>query len=305
MNPTRTHPAQFIASSATALLLAAMSAAPALAAPYLFSTGNVDGRMAVASRPASTGKTEIEAADDFVIATQTQITSATFIGLIQSGVAPASIQNVTVEIYRVFPQDASNPPSGSVPSRVNSPSDVAFAFRDAAVSTLTFSTSTLSTNFTASNSVSAGGIHPLPNQTTGGGGAVSGSEVAFTVTFSTPIDLAANHYFFVPQVQVSGGEFFWLSSVRPIVAPGTPFAPDLQSWVRDANLDPDWLRVGTDIVGGAPAPTFNEAFTLTGQTAEVPEPSTWALFALALTALLALRGARIGRGARRRQSARV
>lgn len=302
MNHTR---AQFIASSATALLVAAMSAAPAVAAPYLFSTGNVDGRMAVASRPASTGKTEIEAADDFVIAKQTHITSATFIGLLQGGVALPSIQNVAVEIYRVFPLDSTNPPSGNVPTRVNSPSDVALAFRDAASNTLAFSTTTLSTSFTAANSVSAGGIHPIPNHTTGGGGAVTGSEVEFTVTFSTPIDLAANHYFFVPQVQVSGGEFFWLSSVRPIVAPGTPFAPDLQAWVRDANLDPNWLRVGTDIVGGSPAPTFNEAFTLTGQTTEVPEPSTWGLFVLALTALLALRGARIGRDSRRRGSARA
>ena len=40
--------------------------------------------------------------------------------------------------------------------------------------------------------------------------------------------------------------------------------PDLQSWIRDANLDPDWLRIGADIVGGNPAPTFNGAFSLTG-----------------------------------------
>lgn len=87
--------------------------------------------------------------------------------------------------------------------------------------------------------------------------------------FNPPIDLPADHYFFVPQVQVTGGEFMWLSSVRPIVAPGTPFAPDLQAWIRNANLDPDWLRVGTDIVGGAPPPTFNMAFSLDG----LPGPS--------------------------------
>ena len=44
---------------------------------------------------------------------------------------------------------------------------------------------------------------------------------------------------------------------------------DLQSWTRDAFLDPDWLRIGTDIVGGT---AFNAAFSLTGET--VPEPST-------------------------------
>jgi hypothetical protein len=37
-------------------------------------------------------------------------------------------------------------------------------------------------------------------------------------------------------------------------------------------LDPDWLRVGTDIVGPDPitAPTFNAAFSLTGVA--VPGP---------------------------------
>ena len=46
--------------------------------------------------------------------------------------------------------------------------------------------------------------------------------------------------------------------------PAAVFAPDLQSWIRNANLDPDWLRIGTDIVDGSPAPTFNGSFSLTG-----------------------------------------
>jgi hypothetical protein len=29
---------------------------------------------------------------------------------------------------------------------------------------------------------------------------------------------------------------------------------------------PDWLRIGTDIIGGATPPTFNMAFSLTGET---------------------------------------
>ena len=33
-------------------------------------------------------------------------------------------------------------------------------------------------------------------------------------------------------------------------------------WVRDADLEPDWLRVGTDIVGGT---TFNASFSLFGE----------------------------------------
>jgi hypothetical protein len=268
-----------------ALLAAGVLAAPSYATPFFFSNGNVNGQMAVASRPNSTGKIEIEAADDFVIASQTQITSATFTGLLTSGVTVPAVGEIVVEIYRVFPKDSTNPPSGNVPTRVNSPSDVAFASRDSVAGTLSFSTSTLANSFTAANSVASGGINKIPNQTTGGNGPVTGTEVQFTITFATPFDLAPDHYFFVPQVQVTGGEFYWLSSVRPIVSPGTPFAPDLQAWVRDANLDPDWLRVGTDIVGGAVPPTFNEAFTLTGQTAAVPEPASLALLVLGLVGL--------------------
>ena len=82
----------------------------------------------------------------------------------------------------------------------------------------------------------------------------------------------------------SSTPFLWLSARKPIVPPGTPFAPDLQSWIRDANLDPDWLRIGTDIVGGTPAPTFNAAFSLSGIV--TPEPSSLAL--LGVGAILAL-----------------
>ena len=45
-------------------------------------------------------------------------------------------------------------------------------------------------------------------------------------------------------------------------------------------LDPDWLRIGTDIVGGNnPVPTFNMTFSITGVDG-VPEPSTWAMLLL-------------------------
>jgi hypothetical protein len=109
---------------------------------------------------------------------------------------------------------------------------------------------------------------------------VSGTEVLVSVAFMTPFDLPAGHYFFVPQVGVStaNGNFYWLSGTRPLVTPGTPFAPD---------LDPNWLRLGTDIVGGATPPTFNGAFTLTGET--VPEPATWGLVPLGAAVLLLFR----------------
>jgi hypothetical protein len=255
-----------------------VSALPAAADPILFNSGNVDGRMAAASRP-SGSVTEIEAADDFVLSNHTTINSATFTGLLTGGRTTSDVGNVIVEIYRVFPLDSDTVRSTQVPTRVNSPSDVAFDSRSSS-SGLSFSTSTLAGSFTALNSVQPGGIHPIPGQTTGGNGAVTGQEVAFTVTFTTPFDLAAGHYFFVPQVEVgNNGTFEWLSAARPIVSPGTPFpagSTDLQAWTRDESLAPDWLRVGTDIVGGSTPPTFNFAFSVTGVSA-VPEPSTWAM----------------------------
>jgi hypothetical protein len=126
----------------------------------------------------------------------------------------------------------------------------------------------------------------MPSQTTGGDGAVTGQEFTVGVTFATPFDLPAGHYFFVPQVALSNGDFLWLSAPRPIVAPGTPFLSDLQSWTRDEFLDPDWLRIGRDIVGGAPAPTFNAAFSLDGLI--VPEPGSLMVWGLGLAAIVGL-----------------
>ena len=237
----------------------------------LVDTGNVDGRMATASRPDSAGKIEIEAADDFILNNSALVNSGTFTGLVPSG---HNVTGVTVEIYRVFPADSNNPPSGNVPTRANSPSDVAFDSRSSGTD-LNFTATVLNNSFSAANSV-LNGIHPIPGQTTGGDGAVTGQEVQFSFTLTSPFSLPADHYFFIPQVELSNGEFYWLSSVRPIVAPGTPFAPDLQAWIRNADLDPDWLRVGTDIVGGTAPPTFNGAFSLSGVA--TPEPASIALF---------------------------
>jgi PEP-CTERM motif len=268
-----------LALAATSMLVAGVCCGD----PFFFSTGSPDGRMATASRPDSAGKVEIESADDFVLTgSLTTLTSATFTGLV-TGASP-NIGQIVVEIYRVFPKDSTVPPSGNVPTRVNSPSDVEFADRDTAAGNLSFTTTILSSSFTAANSV-LNGINKVPNQTTGGEGAVSGEEVQFNIIFTVPIDLAADHYFFVPQVQVTGGEFYWLSAPRPIVAPGTAFPAgftDLQSWVRNQALDPDWLRVGTDIVGGTTPPTFNAAFSLTGR---VPEPGTLLLLGVGMLVL--------------------
>jgi hypothetical protein len=269
-----------LAGFCAAGLLFVVLAAPAAAEPFFFSTGNPDGQIGMATRPSSSGKIETEAADDFVLTQTTSINHLTFTGLVPD---EANVVGVTVEIYRVFPKDSTVPPSGNVPTRTNSPSDVAFASKSDAANELFFSTITLAPNFTANNSV-LNGINKLPGQTTGGEGSVTAPEVTFSVDLTTPFVLPADHYFFVPQVELTGGEFYWLSAPKPIVAPGTPFAPDLQAWMRNENLDPDWLRVGTDIIGGNT--TFNAAFTLSGTV--VPEPSAWAQMLIALACLGAM-----------------
>jgi hypothetical protein len=263
--------------------------------------------MATASRPDTnppgTPSNEIESADDFAITSPTLITSATFTGLVTTttpGTTP-TIGQVVVEIYEVFPNlsdtnRTSGPPTFStnnVPTRVNSPSDVELDDRDSMNGNLTFTTSVLSTTFTAANSIQPGGI-PVPfTNPTMGNGPVTGEEVQFNVNFTTPFDLpfdpaTSGHFFFVPQVEVTGGDFLWLSAPKPIVPPGTQFPPgvtDLQSWTRDTALEPDWLRVGTDIVGpiNGVTTTFNATFSLTGVT--VPEPASLSLLGAALVGI--------------------
>jgi hypothetical protein len=263
---------------AAATLSACMLAGTARAgSTFFFSTGNPDGLMATAARAPNS---QIESADDFVTTGPTTlITSATFTGLITGGVPLSNITEVNIDLYHVFPVD-SGPPSGNVPTRVNSPSDTEFTGKNSIAGDLTFTPGIIKSSFTAANSV-LNGIFPKPGFHTGGEGPVNGQEVTFNVLFKTPFALPADHYFFVPTVAVTGGEFFWLSAPRPIVAPGTSFPAgftDLQEWVRNTALDPDWLRVGQDIVGGSPFPTFNATFTLSGSV--VPEPSSVIMLSL-------------------------
>jgi hypothetical protein len=250
------------ACSSLALLLLAYQSS---AAPYSFSTGQPDGKIATASRPSSLGKIQTETADDFnIVSNTTLISRATFTGLIPSGAPLNSALNVEVEIYHVFPNDSDTNRTLHVPTRANSPGDVEIddATRDGLDGSLSFSVTLVNASFTASNSV-VNGIHAATNQTTHGEGPVTGEEVLISVTFNPPISLPPGDYFFRPEVLLNSGDFLWLSAPKPIVSPGTPFTPDRQTWIRNDALAPDWLRIGADIVG---AGAFNASFSLLGET---------------------------------------
>src|SRR5262249_57331019 len=99
------------------------------------------------------------------------------------GAKTKDVKITVVDLYRVFPLDSdvgrtSGPPTFStpqVPTRVNSPSDVAFVSRDSGHKQLKFKAHVLSKKFTAQASVSSGCKITLHS---GGNGPVSGKEVA-------------------------------------------------------------------------------------------------------------------------------
>jgi hypothetical protein len=228
---------------------------------FTFSTGAPDGKIATLARPATPGKLQTETADDFILTQTTLINTATFTGLLPSGASLGSVSGVEIEIYHVFPGESDTNRVPAVPTRVNSPGDVEIdeATRDSANGSLRFSATLLNPSFTVSNSV-VNGIIKSTNPTnvfTRGEGPVTGQAVTISVAFNPPISLPAGHYFFRPEVQSEGGDFLWLSAPRPL------FVGDLQSWIRNDDLAPDWLRIGTDITHQGP---FNAAFSLSGET---------------------------------------
>src|SRR5215467_6608007 len=234
-------------------------AASAQDTKFFVSTGNTDGKLGALSRRPSSEKKETETADDFDLRQTTVISGATITGVLVPATPLANIVNVEVEIYHVFPLDSVTP-SGNVPSRVNSPSDVeiASATRDAIQGTLRFATTLLDPDFLVKNTV-VNGINKKPFNTTHGEGPATGVKVEIAITFTNPILLPVGHYFFRPEVLVTaGGDFLFLSAPKPIVSPGTAIAGDLQAWIRNSDLAPDWLRIGTDIINNTtPPPTFN------------------------------------------------
>jgi hypothetical protein len=240
-----------------------------LLAAFSFSTGKPDGLVATVSEPSSThnGSVEFESADDFVLDNETHITKASFKGLLTGGATLKNVSDVVVEIYRVFPNDSDTNRTPNVPTRTNSPSDNAFLSRSLGAAEIKVKSHQIKKAFNVANSVFNTASITVSS---GGDGAVTGREVQFDVTFKTPLDLPADHYFFVPQVKLAddaaaGAHFLWLSAPKPIVKPGKPFTPDLQAWMRDdPPLAPDWLRIGTDIIAGGT--TFNAVFSLKGKT---------------------------------------
>jgi len=256
-----------VGSKGAGLALGFLVATSLWSADFSFTTGNPDGLMGAASRRASPGRLETETADDFTLDQTTVIRQATIVGLVPSGTQPQDIKEVEVEVYHIFSVDSAVPPSGKVPTRANSPSDVEIgtATRAGDSGTLTFSTNLLNSNFGVGNTV----VNNLKVAAAppGGEGSTAGEEVEITITFTNPIILPSGHYFFRPEVLLTSGDFLYLSAPKVIPAP-----KDLQAWIRNSNLAPDWLRIGTDIVGGATPPTFNMSFSLTGAT--VPEAGT-------------------------------
>jgi hypothetical protein len=255
------------------MITAGVLATPAWASPFAFTTGNADGRLGALSQSESSGRFATETADDFFLTEATVINGATITGLMTA--PSANISNVEIEMYHVFSLDSnvartSGAPTFSTPevvTRVNSPADVEIdaATRDGSEGTLEFAGSPLTASFAVQNTV-VDGINPTPSKT-GGEGPASGQEVQITITFTKPILLPAGHYFFRPDVQLTDGDFLFLSAAAPV-------APDLQAWIRNSDLAPDWLRIGTDIIGadpttGAAAPKFNMTFSLAGDT--IPE----------------------------------
>jgi len=244
-------------------LLALLPLPPrASASPFSFSTGAPDGLIGTLSRPASAGLVQTETSDDFVLNECVLINQATFTGLLPMGTPLASINRVEIEIYHVFPVDSDTNRTPAVVTRMNSPSDVEIddATRDSLDGSLSADATVVNPTFSALNSV-VNGINRSPNQFTGGEGPVTGIEVTVTVTFDPPILLPADHYFFRPEVGLSSGNFLWLSAPKPVNPP--LFVGDLQSWIRNDNLAPDWSRIGTDITHQGP---FNASFSLSGVT---------------------------------------
>ena len=115
------------------------------------------------------------------------------------------------------------------------------------------------------------GINQAPANLTNGEGPASGEAVQITVTFTPPIVLPADHLF---RPEVGDRRRFPVPvDTEAARGAGDALDGDLQAWIRNADLKPDWLRIGTDIIGGTPV-TFNMAVSLAGETVSQAQTPT-------------------------------
>jgi len=269
------------------LSLSFFASAAFAADSVLYNNDFPDGKVATASGSPK----EAESADDFILGKASTITSGSFTGLIPK---TASILSVGVEIY-----GACTPGSGfagctnlgKAVTRVNSPTSEGLpgTERTTGDGTLNYSTSLLNNGIGVVGSVVDGINAQTPNvpaTLTGGDGPASGKEVRVNFDLTQGITLPAGHYFFVPSVELNDGSFLQLSAYRTVGGEfgSTLITPDLQAWVRNNDIKNDWLRTGTDIIGGPTDPaTYNLAFRLVGTV--VPEPTGVAMLIAGLVAV--------------------
>jgi len=257
------------------LSLSFFASAAFAADTVLYNNDFPDGKIATASGSPKGA----ESADDFILGAAATITSGSFTGLIPK---TANIVGVGVEIY-----GACTPGSGfagctnlgKAVTRLNSPTSEALpgTERTTGTGTLSYAASLLNNGIGVVGSVVDGINAQTPNvpaTLTGGDGPASGKEVRINFDLSEGIALPSGHYFFVPSVELDNGSFLQLSAYRTVGGEfgSTLITPDLQAWVRNDDIKNDWLRTGTDIIGGPTDPaTYNLAFRLVGTV--VPEPT--------------------------------
>src|SRR4051812_36689961 len=145
-----------ITTACVFLIGAAAHVALAASTPFSFSTGDPDGKIATLSRPAGTGQIETETADDFVLTQQTTLTGASFTGILTGQATTTDISRVSVDIYRVFPNESDAGRTITVPTRTNSPGDVELVGRDTVDNDMTFTATVTNPSFNVANSIVSG-----------------------------------------------------------------------------------------------------------------------------------------------------
>ena len=225
-------------------------ATPAFAGDFFFTTGNADGLLGALSRSDSPGKVETETADDFVLTQTTIISGATIVGLVNAAVA--NITNVEVEVYNRFRWTRSVSSVGATCSRASTRRRTSKSMPPRAMEAWERSVlpqRQLSANFHRTEH--RGKRHQPESEPAGPAArvATSGAEVE-DHHHVHQADPSARRSLFLSPGGVGGG---WRFPVA-VGAAGRSWRParrsrsDLQAWIRNARLAPDWVRIGTDVI---------------------------------------------------------